>query len=133
MLGSVSDGEDTVQDASLRYSAASQDEVRSPKSSLTTIVTRLCLDHLKSARVQREQYIGPWLPEPVLTSGPGLPHETAERRETISMAFLVLLERLTPQERAAFLLHDVFDYTYDEIASILDLGVANCRQLSHRA
>src|SRR5205807_9192705 len=100
MLGSASDAEDIVQDAYLRYSAASPGEVRSPKSYLTTIVTRLCLDHLKSARVQRERYVGPWLPEPVLTSGPALPHETVEQRVTISMAFLVLLERLTPQERA---------------------------------
>jgi RNA polymerase sigma-70 factor (ECF subfamily) len=134
MLGSASEAEDIVQEAYLRYAAASRDEVRSLKAYLTTIVTRLCLDHLKSARVRREQYVGPWLPEPLLTTGTaGGPLQTLEQRESLSMAFLVLLEVLNPQERAVFLLREVFEYGYDEIGAILDRQPAHCRQLFHRA
>src|ERR1700730_8153114 len=107
MTGSASESEDIVQEAYLRLSTTPSGEVRSLKSYLTTIVTHLCLDYLKSARVEREQYIGPWLPEPVLTLDTGvLPSESPELRESISMAFLVLLEALTPPERAVFLLHE---------------------------
>jgi len=135
MLGSATEAEDVVQDAYLRYRAAAADEIVSPKAYLGTIVTRLCLDQLKSARARREEYIGPWLPEPVLTGGgaDALPEESAERRESLSMAFLVLMETLTPRERAVFLLHDVFDYPHDEIAGVLDTTPANCRQILHRA
>jgi len=134
MTGSVSESEDIVQDAYLRFSAVSTDEIRSVRSYLTTIVTRLCLDYLKSARVEREQYIGPWLPEPVLTPESGLlPSESVEMRESISIAFLFLLETLTPPERAVFLLHEVFDYPFPEIAEIIDKSPTNCRQIFHRA
>lgn len=134
MTGSASDAEDLVQETYLRASAAHEDELRSPKAYLSKIITNLCLDYLKSARVQREQYIGPWLPEPLLTSDERLlPAETVEQRESISLAFLVLLEALTPPERAVLLLHDVFDYDYAEIGEIIGKSEANCRQLLHRA
>jgi RNA polymerase sigma-70 factor, ECF subfamily len=134
MLGSASEAEDVVQDAYLRYSGAAAGEVRSMKSYLTTIVSRLCLDRLKSARVEREQYVGPWLPEPMLTDDTlATPLDTTEKLESISMAFLTMLERLSPQERAVLLLHDVFEYDYDEIAEILDKNAASCRQILHRA
>lgn len=131
MLGSASDAEDVLQDAYLRYTAAQPVEVRAPKAYLNTIVTRLCLDRLKTARARREQYAGPWLPEPVLTQGD--PQQIAEQHEAITLAFLVLLEHLSPTERAVFLLRDVFEYPYPEVASILQLSEANCRQLLHRA
>jgi RNA polymerase sigma-70 factor (ECF subfamily) len=134
MTGNMSEAEDIVQEAYLRISNTSVDEIGSLKSYLTTTTTRLCLDYLKSARVAREHYIGPWLPEPILTSENSLlPSESAEMRESISMAFLVLLEVLTPPERAVFLLHEVFDYTFPEIAEILDKSTTNCRQIFHRA
>jgi RNA polymerase sigma-70 factor (ECF subfamily) len=134
MVGSASEAEDIVQDAYLRYRQAQSGEIRSLKSYLATLVTRLCLDHLKSARVQREQYIGPWLPEPLLTSGQDtLPFENAAQHESISFAFLVLLESLSPPERAVFLLHDIFDYDYQEIATMIGKSPASCRQLGHRA
>jgi len=126
MLGSASDAEDVVQDAWLRFSAARPSDLRSPQAYLTTIVTRLCLDRLKSARAAREEYIGPWLPEPVLT-------DSRLDDESVSMALLVTLEALTPVERAVFLLHDVFDYGYDEIAEIVGKTRENCRQLAVRA
>lgn len=134
MLGSGSDAEDVVQDAYLRYQAAPRDDVRSPKAFLTTLVSRLCLDRLKSARAQRERYVGPWLPEPVPTADadPG-PLPTVERREAVSLAFLVLLERLAPEERAAYVLREAFDYGYDEIAGVLGKTPAATRQLVHRA
>jgi RNA polymerase sigma-70 factor, ECF subfamily len=134
MLGSATEAEDVIQDAYLRYATARPAEVRSLKDYLSTIVTRLCMDRLKSARMTREQYIGPWLPEPIVTGGPGAdPLGAAERHETITLAFLVLLEALSPQERAVFLLREVFEYGYDEIAAMLELSEANCRQLFHRA
>ncbi|HMA33076.1 MAG TPA: RNA polymerase sigma-70 factor [Chloroflexia bacterium] len=134
MLASASEAEDIVQEAYLRYHAAPAGEIRTLKAYLTTIVTHLCLDHLKSARVQREQYVGPWLPEPLITTDAGLtPLQTLEQQESIALAFLVLLECLTPQERAVFLLHDVFDYTTPEIAEVLGKSAANCRQIVHRA
>lgn len=133
MLGSASDAEDVVQDAWLRFSAAHGDDVRSVKAYLTTIVTRLCLDRLKSARVKREAYVGPWLPEPVVTDGHPGPERLLAQAESVTLAFLVLLETLSPEERAVFLLREVFNYEYDEIAAMLELTSANCRQLFHRA
>jgi RNA polymerase sigma-70 factor, ECF subfamily len=134
MTGSASEAEDIVQESYLRYHAAALSEIRSLKSYLSTIVTRLALDHLKSAHAQREQYIGPWLPEPVLTSDSMLAAlHHIEQRESITTAFLVLMETLTPHERAVFLLREVFEYEYAEIAGMLGLSAANCRQLFHRA
>jgi RNA polymerase sigma-70 factor (ECF subfamily) len=126
MVGSVATAEDLVQEAFLRWQAAPRDQVSSPRAYLSTVVTRLCLDHLKSARVQRESYDGPWLPEPVATD------ERADA-DSISMAFLVLLERLTPAERAAYLLHEVFDYSHADVAAILGKEEQACRQLCSRA
>jgi RNA polymerase sigma-70 factor (ECF subfamily) len=134
MLGSASDAEDVVQEAYLRYHSAPEAEVRSPKAYLSTVVTRLCLDQLKSARVTRETYHGPWLPEPVPTADlEPTPQERVERGEDVSLAFLLLLERLTPEERAAYVLREAFDYSYDEIASIIGKAVPTTRQLAHRA
>ena len=133
MLGGVADAEDIVQEAFVRWQRASRIEVRSPKSYLSTVVTRLCLDHLRSAKVRREEYVGPWLPEPLLTDESPDVAETIELDETLSMAFLVLLERLTPAERAVFLLREVFDYRYGETAHIVGKSEANCRQIARRA
>ena len=130
MLGSVMDAEDLVQEAYLRWEEADETEVRSPRAYLTTIVTRLAINQLRSARTKRETYIGPWLPEPLVTEDTP---DTVELAESLSMAFLVLLERLAPVERAAFLLHEVFDFEYAEIARVLDKTEANCRQLVARA
>jgi RNA polymerase sigma-70 factor, ECF subfamily len=137
MLGTVGDAEDIVQEAFLRYhraAAAEADGVASPKSFLSAVTTRLCIDHLRSARVRREAYVGEWLPEPLLTdtAAPD-PAGAAEQADSLSMAFLLLLERLTPVERAVFLLHDVFGYGYDEIAGIVGRSEDNCRQLALRA
>src|SRR5262249_53928756 len=130
----ASDAEDLVQDAYLRYRSAPAEEIRSAKSYLTTIVTRLALDQLKSARVRREQYVGTSLPEPVLTDGGALtPLHALDQREALSLAFLMLLEALSPPERAAFLLHEIFGFGYDEIATMLETSATNCRQLLHRA
>lgn len=134
MLGSASEAEDVLQDAFLRVYAAARDDIRAPGAYLRTVVTRLCLDRLKAARATREQYPGPWLPEPVLTAPPSAdPQHAAEQHESITLAFLVLLEALTPQERAVLLLREVFGYDYAEIAEILQLQPANCRQALHRA
>jgi RNA polymerase sigma-70 factor, ECF subfamily len=133
MLGSASEAEDLVQETYLRYLAASPAEIRSPRAYLSTIITRLCLDALSAARATREQYIGPWLPEPLLTEGGDLPFESAAQHESISMAFLILLERLTPHERAVFLLREVFEYPHQEIALMTGLSAAACRQHFHRA
>lgn len=130
MLGSASDAEDMVQETYLRYRTAQEAEIRSLKSFLMTVVTRLCLDELKSAHVQREQYLGSWLPEPVLTKDA---ETLVEQRESLSLAFLTLLEELTPAERAVFVLHTAFDYPYDEIGNMIDKNAAACRQLFHRA
>jgi RNA polymerase sigma-70 factor (TIGR02957 family) len=131
MLGSASDAEDAVQDTWLRYRDAV--DVRSPRAFAATIVTRLCLDRLKAARTVREQYVGPWLPEPVLTSPTEGPDVTLQRSESVTFAFLVLLETLSPEERAVFLLKEAFDYSHAEIAEMLALTEANSRQLFHRA
>jgi RNA polymerase sigma-70 factor (ECF subfamily) len=134
MLGSASEAEDVVQDGFLRYAASAPADVRSLRAWLGTVVTRLCLDRLKSAHAQRERYVGPWLPEPVVHADrePSL-SRAVEQRESTTLAFLVLLESLTPQERAVFVLREAFDYEYGEIADMLDLSPANCRQLFHRA
>lgn len=134
MLGSVTEAEDTLQDAYLRYRQMPAGSIASPKAFLSTVVTRLCLNHLQAARVQRESYLGPWLPEPLLTEeDPESPTSQAERLESISMAFLVLLERLTPVERAVFLLREVFDYPYPDIAEIVGKDEVSCRQILSRA
>jgi RNA polymerase sigma-70 factor (ECF subfamily) len=133
MLGSASEAEDVLQDAWLRYAAADAASIRSPQAFATTIVTRLCLDRLKSARLTRESYVGPWLPEPVLTAEVDDPETLAQRAESVTLAFLVLLETLSPEERAVFLLKDVFEYDHAEIADILGTTVDNSRQLLHRA
>lgn len=137
MLGSVSEAEDVVQEAFLRQQRTLSDgaEIDSPKAFLSAVVTRLSIDQLRSARARREVYVGEWLPEPLLTDAdPGLdPAEHAEQADSLSLAFLVLLEQLTPVERAVFLLHDVFAYDYREIAEIVDRSEANCRQLATRA
>src|SRR5207244_19870 len=133
MLGSVMDAEDLVQDAYLRWQEAPEAEVRSPHAYLATIVTRLAINHLRSARAKREAYVGPWLPEPLVTDQAADPSTAVELAESLSMAFLVLLERLSPIERAVFLLHEVFDFEYAEIARIVDKTEANCRQLLARA
>ena len=133
MLGSASDAEDVLQDAWLRYGTADRSTIRSPRAFATTVVTRLCLDRLKSARMTREEYIGPWLPEPVLTSEVEGPDTMLQRSESVTLAFLVLLEQLSPEERAVFLLKDVFEYEHSEIANMLGTTTENSRQLLHRA
>jgi len=132
MLGTAMDAEDMVQETFLRWQRTKRDQVDSPRAFLTTVITRLCIDHLRSARVQRESYIGPWLPEPVLTEGSAGPAASVALTESISMAFLLMLEKLSPAERAAFLLREVFAYEYDELADILDKSQAAARQLVSR-
>jgi RNA polymerase sigma-70 factor (ECF subfamily) len=135
MLGSSTEADDILQEAYLRYQAVPPGQIESPKAFLTTVTTRLCLNQLASARSRRETYIGPWLPEPVLTEHDErfAPAPQAELHDSLSVAFLVLLEQLTPEERAVFLLREVFDYEYGEIAAILDKEEAACRQLLSRA
>jgi RNA polymerase sigma-70 factor (ECF subfamily) len=132
MLGSVMDAEDVVQEAFVRWQRAPKEEVRSPRAYLSKVTTRLCIDQLRSARARREEYVGPWLPEPLLAQGGGEePAVVAD--ETLSMAFLVLLESLTPVERAVFLLREIFDYDYAEVARLVGRSEANCRQIARRA
>ncbi|WP_300398315.1 sigma-70 family RNA polymerase sigma factor [uncultured Sphingobium sp.] len=126
MLGSVADAEDVVQDAFLRWIGADHDAVREPEAFLRRIVTRLCLDHLKSARVRRETYVGPWLPEPLVEDGD-------EDPDDITLPLMLALERLSPLERAAFLLHDVFGLGFEEVAATIGRDTAACRQLAARA
>src|SRR5438876_2348449 len=134
MTGSASDAEDLVQETYLRYQARISEEIVSLKAYLTTIITRLALDYLKSARVTREQYMGTWLPEPILISDDGeFPQAALEQQESLSLAFLRLLETLSPPERAVFLLHEIFDYPFSEIGLMLEKSPANCRQIFHRA
>jgi RNA polymerase sigma-70 factor, ECF subfamily len=133
MLGSVSDAEDVVQDAFLRWHAAPRGEVAEPRAYLMRVVTRLCLDVMKSAQARRETYVGPWLPEPVLDAASVQPDTAGELAEDISVALLLALERLSPAERAAFLLHDVFDRDFSEVAAALGRSEAACRQLASRA
>jgi RNA polymerase sigma-70 factor (ECF subfamily) len=135
MVGSVGDAEDIVQEAFLRFHRASGEgeEIESPKAYLSAITTRLGIDHLRSARVRRERYVGTWLPEPVLTDPEFDVELHAETADSLSMAFLVLLESLSPVERAVFLLREVFEYGYDEIARVIGKTEDNCRQIAVRA
>jgi RNA polymerase sigma-70 factor (ECF subfamily) len=133
MLGSVAEAEDVVQDAWLRWHRADREAVRDPAGFLQRIVARLCLDRLKSARVQRETYIGPWLPEPVLDADALRAPQESEWADDLSFALMLALERLSPLERAAFLLHDVFDTDFGEVAATLGRSEAACRQLAARA
>jgi len=126
MLGSVADAEDMVQEAFLRWLDADREAVREPEAYLRRVVTRLCLDHLKSARHRRETYIGPWLPEPVVET-------TDDEIDDVTLPLMMALERLSPLERAAFLLHDVFGVTFEEIAETIGREAATCRQLASRA
>ncbi|WP_163267324.1 sigma-70 family RNA polymerase sigma factor [Chelativorans alearense] len=126
MLGSVADAEDIVQEAFLRWLNTDRDAVREPEAYLRRIVTRLCLDHLKSARHRRETYVGPWLPEPVI-------EEEDEIDDDVTLPLMMALERLSPLERAAFLLHDVFGVGFDEVAATIGREPAACRQLASRA
>jgi RNA polymerase sigma-70 factor, ECF subfamily len=131
MLGSRSDAEDVVQDAYLRFAGAQ--DVHNPEAFLVTVVTRLCLDRLKSAKAQREIYLGPWLPEPVFDAEGLSPDTATELADDLSFALLLALDRLSPLERAAFLLHDVFDVQFAEIAGMIDRTEVACRQLATRA
>ena len=133
MLGTVTDAEDMVQETFLRWQQTPQTTVQSTKNYLATTITRLCIDHLRSARVRREQYVGPWLPEPLLTQQTDDPAAQVELADSLSMAFLVILERLSPIERAVFLLREVFEYDYPEIAQIVGKSAENCRQILRRS
>jgi RNA polymerase sigma-70 factor (TIGR02957 family) len=135
MLGSVVDAEDIVQEGLLRLHQELErgEEIASPRAFVATVVTRLSIDQLRSARARREQYVGEWLPEPLVTDPREDPAQRAETADSLSFAFLVLLEKLTPAQRAAFLLHDVFDYPYSEVAEIVGTGEDNARQLASRA
>lgn len=133
MTGTKADAEDIVQEAYLRWHRADTDEIRSTEAWLVSVVTRLSIDRLRRATVEREAYTGPWLPEPLFGSPSPSPDQQLEFAENLSMAFLVLLERLAPVERAALLLHDVFDCAYPEIARILGKSESACRQVVHRA
>ncbi|WP_078871475.1 RNA polymerase sigma factor SigJ [Streptomyces caatingaensis] len=132
MLGSMWDAEDVVQDACLRWLRTDRDGVREPRAFLATVVSRLALDRLRSARVAREAYPGPWLPEPVATDSAG-PLDTAELLDTLSYATLHLMERLTPPERAVFVLRDAFEMPYAQIAEVVGASAATCRQIHRRA
>jgi RNA polymerase sigma-70 factor (ECF subfamily) len=133
MLGSIAEAEDAVQDAYLRWHAADRDSVTDPRAFLTTSTTRICLDVLRSARVRREEYVGPWLPEPVVDTKALAPDAQTELAEDLSIALLLALDRLSPLERAAFLLHDVFDCSFTEVARALERSEPACRQLAARA
>ena len=134
MLGSVAEAEDVLQETFIRWQRArsSGEEIRSPKAFLVTVASRLCINHLESARSRREEYVGEWLPEPLVTQEEGTARQI-EVDESVSMALLLMLERLTPSERAVFLLHEVFDYRHAEIAEALGVTEASCRQLLRRA
>ena len=133
MLGSMADAEDAVQEAYLRWHGADRDNVSDPRAFLMTTTTRICLDMLTSARARREEYVGPWLPEPVVDTAALAPDSRTELAEDLSIALLLTLDRLSPLERAAFLLHDVFDFSFSEVASALERSDAACRQLAARA
>ncbi|MGK8521660.1 RNA polymerase sigma factor SigJ [Nocardia asteroides] len=134
LLGSASDAEDAVQDAYLRWQAADREYVDTPQAWLTKVLTNICLNRLSSARARRETYVGQWLPEPVFAGDPMLgPSDTAEQRESVSIAMLTVMERLTAKERVVYVLRTAFDYTHGEIAEILGLTEANCQQIYRRA
>lgn len=129
----MADGEDAVQETYLRWHRADRDNVSDPRAFLMTTITRICLDMLTSARARREQYVGPWLPEPVVDTAALAPDSRTELAEDLSIALLLTLDRLSPLERAAFLLHDVFDFSFSEVAASLERSEAACRQLAARA
>jgi RNA polymerase sigma-70 factor (ECF subfamily) len=133
MLGSMADAEDAVQETYLRWHAADRDGVSDPRAFLMTTTTRICLDMLNSARARREEYVGAWLPEPVLDTTALSPDNRTELAEDLSVALLLILDRLSPLERGAFLLHDVFDFSFSEVAAALERSEAACRQLASRA
>ncbi|GGT97783.1 RNA polymerase sigma factor SigJ [Streptomyces coeruleorubidus] len=134
LLGSASEAEDAVQETFLRWQASDFDHIEVPEAWLTKVLTNLCLNQLTSARARRETYVGQWLPEPVLAGDPMLgPADTAEQRESVSFAVLALLERLSPNERAVYVLREAFDYPHREIAEILDITEAASQQILHRA
>ena len=133
MLGSIADAEDAVQETYLRWHRTERASVSDPSAFLMTTTTRICLDVLTSARARREEYVGPWLPEPVLDTAALAPDSRTELAEDLSIALLLTLDRLSPLERAAFLLHDVFDFSFSEVASALGRSDAACRQLAARA
>src|SRR3954451_7652502 len=135
MLGSVSEAEDVVQEALLRMHEAldGPEQIASPRAFAATVTTRLAINELRSARARREHYVGEWLPEPIITDGPDDPARQAEMADSLSLAVLVLLESLSPEQRAVLLLHDVFDYPYPEIAAIVGKSEDNVRQLASRA
>ena len=135
MVGEVGDAEDIVQETFLRAHRLLADggEIREPKAFLTEVTTRLAIDHLRSARVRRERYVGPWLPEPIVADDEPSPEEQAEDLESLSIAFLVVLETLSPVERAVFLLHDVFGFDFEEVAAVVGKSPANTRQIGVRA
>lgn len=134
MLGSRADAEDMVQETFIRWQQASLAPVHNPRSLWVTIISRLCINHLQSARIRREEYFGEWLPEPMITQRPDESWMAEARiNASLSMAFLVMRQRLNPAERAVFLLREVFDYEYEEVAAILKLSQANCRQILRRA
>jgi RNA polymerase sigma-70 factor (ECF subfamily) len=133
MLGSRADAEDVVQEAYVRWHQADQQTIRSPEAWLVTTTTRLAIDRLRALKAERDAYTGPWLPEPLMSDAPPPPDRHVDLASDLSIAFLVLLERLAPDERAAFLLHDVFDSSYADIAALLDKSEAACRQIVHRA
>ncbi len=135
MLGSVAEAEDVVQEALLRTHTALEggERIDSPRAYIGTVTTRLAIDQLRSARARRERYVGDWLPEPLIADPEAGPAEQAEIADSLSVAFLVLLESLSPEQRAALLLHDVFDYDYGEVAEIVGTSEANARQLAARA
>jgi RNA polymerase sigma-70 factor (ECF subfamily) len=129
----MADAEDAVQETYLRWHAADRENVLDPRAFLMTTTTRICLNMLTSARVRREEYVGPWLPEPVIDTEALAPDSQTELAEDLSIALLLTLDRLSPLERAAFLLHDVFDFSFSEVATTLDRSDAACRQLAARA
>jgi RNA polymerase sigma-70 factor (ECF subfamily) len=133
MVGSMADAEDAVQETYLRWHAADRGKVSEPRAFLMTTTTRICLDMLTSARAQHEEYVGPWLPEPVLDTAALAPDSRTELAEDLSIALLLALDRLSPLERAAFLLHDVFDFSFSEVATGLERSEAACRKLAARA
>lgn len=133
MLGSRAEAEDVVQDTYLRWHQADRHAIENPEAWLVTTATRRAIDRLRALKTEREAYHGTWLPEPLMTDGPAAPDRSVELASDLSIAFLVLLERLAPEERAAFLLHDVFDCDYREISRVLHKTEAACRQIVHRA
>ncbi len=132
-LGSVSDAEDIVQETYLRWAEADTDAIRDPRAFLTRVASRLCLDQLKSARARRERYVGPWLPEPIVQAAGFVAGPAEERADDIAIALMLALERLSPPERAAFVLHDAFGQNFEEVAATLGRSATACRQLAARA